>query len=202
MSGQDHYTLRKDGSIVQSELAVCVYTETTGVIPGYDEIVELAMVLFSYTQHGINDIIDSYSGFREPSCPVSRSAYDAHGLSEQDLKGHQLDIKRIVYMIEQADFIISHSAFFNNKFLSAIIPNIGDKRCYCSMNDIHWAGSRNLKNLLKLHSIKTEKQDRALSYIKGLLLLLSKKNGTGEVYFKELTKGSYGSYCKLDHKDQ
>jgi DNA polymerase III epsilon subunit-like protein len=42
--------------IVLSGLALCIDLETTGVKPGYDEIVELALVLFSYDQNGIIDI--------------------------------------------------------------------------------------------------------------------------------------------------
>ncbi len=169
-----------------SGLAVCIDVETTGVKPGYDEIVELAVVLFSYDQNGINEIIDSYSGLREPSCPISNSAYVVHGLSEQELKGHQLDIKRIESFIEQADFIVSHSNSFDREFTAGILPNIKDKNWYCSMNKINWVGSRSLQNLFKLHGIETEYPNRALSDVKGLLSLLSKKNSKGETYFVEM----------------
>jgi len=160
--------------------------ETTGVKLGYDEIVELAVVLFSYDQNGINDMIDSYSGLREPSCPISTSAYNVHGLSEQELKRHQLDIKRIGSLIDQADFIVSHSNSFDKEFTADIMPSIKDKSWYCSMKNISWVGSRSLQNLFKLHGIETEKPNRALSDVKGLLSLLSKKNIKGETYFVEM----------------
>lgn len=160
--------------------------ETTGVKPDYDEIVELAVVLFSYDQNGIKDIIDSYSGLREPSCPISKSAYNAHRLSEQELKGKQLDIKRIESLIELADFIVSHSNSFDKEFTVGIMPSIKDKRWYCSMKNISWVGSRSLQKLFKLNGIETENPNRALSDVKGLLSLLSKKNSKGETYFFEM----------------
>lgn len=172
--------------IVLSGLAVCIDVETTGVKPGYDEIVEFAVVLFSYDQNGINDIIESYSGLREPSCPVSKSAYNAHRLSEQELKGHQLDTKRIENMIEKADFLISHNASFDSEFSSVFLPEIMYKKWYCSMAGINWGDSRSLQSLLKLHDIDIEKPNRALNDAKGLLLLLSQKNSKGETYFLEL----------------
>jgi len=180
------------GVIAISGLAVCIDVETTGVKPGYDEIVELAVLLFSYDQNGINDIVDSYSGLREPSCPISKSAYSAHGLSEQELKGHQLDLKRIESMIEQADFIVSHGNSFDREFTAGIMPSIKDKSWYCSMNNISWVGSRSLQKLLKIHGIETEKPNRALSDINGLLSLLSKKNSKGETYFVEMLKSKGG----------
>ena len=180
-----YYTFAR-GVIAISGLAVCIDVETTGVKPGYDEIVELAVVLFSYDQNSIKDIIDSYSGLREPSCPISKSAYNVHGLSEQELKGHQLDIKRIESIIDQADFIVSHSNSFDREFTADIMPSIKDKSWYCSMKNISWVGSRSLQNLFKLHGIETEKPNRALSDVKGLLSLLSKKNIKGETYFVEM----------------
>ena len=180
----DTYFVRR--GIMLSGIAACIDVETTGVKPGYDEIVELALVLFSYDQEEIKDVIDSYSGLREPSCPVSKSAYNAHGLSEQELKGQQLDIKRIETMIEQADYIISHNTSFEIEFISVLFPNLRDKSWYCSMNSISWVGSRSLQNLFKLHGIETEKPNRALSDVNGLLSLLSQKNSKGETYFLEL----------------
>lgn len=169
-------------------LAACIDVETTGVKPGYDEIVELALVLFSYDQEGIKDVVYSYSGLREPSCPVSMSAYNAHGLSVQELKGHKLDIEKIGGIIEQADFIVSHNNSFDIEFTAKLLPNIKDKSWYCSMKSISWVGSRSLQGQLKLHGIEIDKANRAMSDVKGLLTLLSQKNSEGDKYFSEMLK--------------
>ena len=170
----------------------CIDVETTGLDPQYDEVVELAVVLFSYSHNSITGIIDIYTGLREPAVPISKSAYNAHGLSEQELKGHQLDIKRIESLIEQADFIVSHGTSFDMEFAAGIVPSIKNKSWYCSMKNINWVGSRSLQNLFELHGIETEKPNRALSDVKGLLSLLSKKNSKGETYYFEMlnSKGS------------
>ncbi len=167
-------------------IAGCIDVETTGLNPHKDEIVELAMVLFRYEDRDITGIIDSYSGLREPNCPISKEAYNAHGLSEQDLKGHQLDVKKINSIIERADFIVSHNTSFDSEFTADILPNIKDKSWYCSMNSISWVGNRSLQYLLKLHGIQNETPNRALSDVKGLLCLLAKKNSKGGNYFSEM----------------
>jgi len=173
-------------------LAVCIDVETTGVRPGYDEIVELAIVLFSYDQEGIKDLFDSYSGLREPSCPISESAYNAHGLTVQALTGHQLDSQRIESIIEQADLIVSHNASFDKEFVAPIFPKIKYKKWYCSLKNISWVGGRSLQNLFKLHGIESVSPHRALNDVKGLLSLLSKKNDQGKTYFSELLYSQIG----------
>jgi len=68
------------------------------------------------------------------------------------------------------------------------MPSIKDKSWYCSMKNISWVGSRSLQKLFKIHGIEAEKPNRALSDVKGLLSLLSKKNIKGETYFVEMLK--------------
>jgi len=191
--------LKKDGEICQAEtvepagrpglktgIAGCIDVETTGLNARYDEIIELALVLFSYDQHGIKEIVDNYCGLREPNCSISEGAYLVHGLTKEALAGERLDIARVKEMIEGVDFLVAHNASFDRGFVTKIIPSAKRKPWYCSMSGVSWGGGRSLQRLLERHRIAPDKKHRALADVEGVLELLSLKNGHGQTYFAEM----------------
>ncbi len=183
-SAENRYSVKFTG------IAGCIDVETTGLSSYSDEIVELALVLFSYDQQGITGIVDSYSSLREPDCRISSGAYQAHGLTKEDLAGQRLDADRFNSMIEKADFLVAHNAAFDKGFVTKIFPSTRSKRWYCSMSGVRWSGSRGLQNLLAAHNIEPDQTHRALADVEGVLSLLSLNNLRGETYFSEmLTKG-------------
>jgi len=166
----------------------CIDVETTGLYPRFDEVVELALVLFRYDRQGITEIVDCYSGLREPNVEISAGAYRVHGLAKEDLVGERLDLEKVKDMIERADFLVAHNASFDRGFVSKIIPSAGRKRWYCSMSGIRWGGGRSLQELLSRHGQSPDQAHRALADVEGVLSLLARKNGNGESYFAEMLK--------------
>ncbi len=182
----DGCEVKRERSYKPTGLAGCIDVETTGLSASSEEIIELALVLFSYDQERITGIVDSYSGLREPNCPISRGAYRVHGLTREDLIGQRLDIPRIKEMIDKADFLVAHNASFDKGFVTKIFPSAKSKPWYCSMSDISWEGSRALQALLEEHDIIPEQQHRALADVEGVLALLTCENSLDETYFAEL----------------
>lgn len=168
--------------------------ETTGFGPKTNEIIELALILFTYNRATgqIVKIIDEYCGLREPSCPISRGAMMIHGITKKALRGMRLDHNRIVNMLEKAEFLIAHNAAFDRGFVERLFYISALKPWYCSMSDIDWKGkgfsSRSLQNLLTAHGIKTSRVHRAYEDAKASLKLLSCTNENGETYLMELLK--------------
>ncbi len=180
------YGVKRERSYKPKGIAGCIDVETTGLNAYSEEIIELALVLFSYDQKRITGIVDSYCGLREPNCPISRGAYRVHGLTREDLIGHQLDFPRIIEMINKADFLVAHNASFDKGFITKLFPSAKAKQWYCSMSDIWWESSRALQELLEEHDIIPEQQHRALADVEGVITLLNCKNGLDKTYFAEM----------------
>ncbi len=169
-------------------IAGCIDVETTGLDPYNDEVIELGLVLFRYDQNSITDIVDTYSGLREPWGEISSGAYNVHGLSKEDLVGHQLDTEKINNMLEQADFLVAHNASFDKGFVAKLFPSVKKMRWYCTMRNINWKGRRSLQGLLFEHDILPAHSHRALDDAKSVISLLSQKNSRGKTYFAEMLK--------------
>ncbi len=167
-------------------IAGCIDVETTGLSAYTDEIVELALVLFSYDESSITGISDSYCGLREPYCEISSDAYDVHGLGMSDLAGQRLDTARVKGMIEKADFLVAHNANFDRGFVTKLLPSAKSKRWYCSMSGIRWSGGKGLQAQLERHNIRPDQKHRALDDVMGVLDLLRCFNQRGETYFAEM----------------
>ncbi|MDK2821610.1 MAG: polymerase subunit epsilon [Clostridia bacterium] len=180
--------------------------ETTGLSYKKDEIVEFAIILFSFdlnTGH-IIEIIDEYSGMREPSCPINWMAAKIHGITKRKVCGMSLDDSKIKEMINQAEFLAAHNAGFDYGFVSRYMESSAWKPWYCSMNGVDWKGmgftSRGLQNLLKYHGIEIIRAHRALDDAKAALLLLSCSDTKGETYLKKMLKnGPYINKIKSDY---
>jgi DNA polymerase-3 subunit epsilon len=176
-------------------MAAFIDVETTGLNPAKDEIIELAIALFSFDRETgeIIETIDEYCDFREPTCSISREATAVNGISKRQIKGCYLDDKKIKEIVDKAEFIIAHNARFDASFIVKLFPDVLSKPWYCSMNGIDWKykgfKSKGLQNLLKDHNIQVDEAHRASSDVEAGIKLLSQTNENGVTYLLELIRG-------------
>jgi DNA polymerase-3 subunit epsilon len=140
----------------ETRRAVVVDTETTGLDPDADEVIELALLAFDYERDsgrivGV-DVAQAFTGLRQPSLPIPRDATRVHGITDAMVKGQCIDAARVKAIVEPAHLIIAHNAGFDRPMAEKHWPLFEDKHWACSLADIDWKaegiGSAKLDYLL------------------------------------------------------
>ena len=142
-----------------------VDVETTGLDPAEYELIGLSAVCVEVDRASgeVLKIVNSYSGHREPTRPISPDLEQVLGIRAADLAGMRLDIARIHQVLEGCKLVIAHNAAFDRAFLAPHLPVFEQLTWVCSLRDIDWFG--------------TEQQPRAS--IDHLLLLYKLKESSG-----------------------
>lgn len=166
--------------------------ETTGLSPATEEIVELALVVFSFDwkQGAIMRVLDQYVGLRQPSKPIPPDAVRIHGITDDAVRGQRLDEVRVIKLLDACEFLVAHNAGFDRGFVTRLFPMAAQKPWMCSMRDIDWYGkghtSRGLQSLLAAHRIDAGQAHRGEDDAKAALELLAHKGPARTPYFTEL----------------
>jgi DNA polymerase-3 subunit epsilon len=184
------------GVTLKTSIGCLIDTETTGLTPGMDEIIEFAAILFSFNQETgeILEVIEEHTYLREPLSPAAIQNYDVafriHGIPFKKVKGKKFDDDVIKGIFSRADILIAHNASFDRSFLYHMYPEVNNHKWHCSMRHIAWKdyghANKKLITLLKDHGIATDQSHRALDDIMLLLELLKRKNPHGDYYLKEI----------------
>lgn len=172
--------------------AAVIDVETTGLSPQADEVVELAIVLFSFDPFTgrVVEELEAYSGLRDPGRPVPPGATAKHGIRDEDVRGQRLDEDRIRAMLRRAHYLIAHNVPFDSGFVGRLFPETRHMPWLCSMEGIPWRQkgflSKGLQSLLAAHKIAPGSAHRALDDARATLRLLATELPGGGTYLKEL----------------
>lgn len=121
-------------------IGVFVDVETTGLAPGKDKIIELALVSFDFLPDGrIFSLLDEYNEFNDPGIPIPEEIVELTGITDAMVKGKAIDAEAVNKIIENATVIIAHNANFDRAFLENKFPIFEKKAWACSMRDIPWS---------------------------------------------------------------
>ncbi|KKM17421.1 hypothetical protein LCGC14_1675940 [marine sediment metagenome] len=121
------------------KLGLIVDAETTGLDHRADEIIELGMVLFSYDDDGIGEVIDVFSALREPVQPISPEITRITGITAEMVLGQSIDPDAVARFIQPADCVIAHNAKFDRPFCERLAPRFDAKPWGCSVAEVNWA---------------------------------------------------------------
>ena len=113
--------------------------ETTGLDPTTDEIIEIAMAQFTYTEDGrIIDMLPAFVRLREPSKPIPAKITALTGIDDAMVKGHFVDPAEVVAAVAPLDLIIAHNAKFDRPFAERFHGSFATKPWTCSMAQVPW----------------------------------------------------------------
>jgi DNA polymerase-3 subunit epsilon len=118
-----------------------VDTETTGLDPARDEIIELAMVPFTYGLDGnIYAVGEPFQQLREPSKPIPPEVTAITGIDDAMVAGKRIDPADVTHFVALSSLVVAHNAAFDRKFLERFCETFTTKPWACSMIEIDWAG--------------------------------------------------------------
>jgi len=113
--------------------------ETTGKDPLRDEIIELAMVPFSYDADGrLCAVGTPFVQLREPSMPISEEITQITGITNAMVAGKSIDPATVAAFIEPAVIIAAHNAQFDRRFTERFCQAFQHKGWACSMSQVDW----------------------------------------------------------------
>lgn len=128
-----------DSSTDKKLIGVFLDTETTGLSCVTDRIIELGMVKFKYDADGrIFQLLDEFNRYQDPGMPIPEAITKLTGITDDMVKGHQINVEEVDSYLKDVDIIITHNAQFDRAFFEITFPNITPKPWGCSMYDVDW----------------------------------------------------------------
>jgi len=126
-----------DGS--PTRLGIFLDLETTGLDAAKDEIIEFAMVPFTYGVDGrIFEIHEPFQRLRQPSIPIPAEITALTGIDESMVSGLSIDPAEVYAFALPAALIIAHNAGFDRKFAERFSDVFTTKPWACSWSQIPW----------------------------------------------------------------
>lgn len=135
-------------------------SETTGLNPSCDQMIELAMVraLYSPSLGDITSITAIYDEFEDPHIEIPPKVTELTGITTEMVKGQKFDLDAVNRLLADDPLVIAHNAgfdrlFFDRRFCGSEF--LTQLRWTCTLKNMQWANldgrlrfSRKLGNML------------------------------------------------------
>lgn len=122
--------------------ALVLDVETTGLSHEVDEVIQLAMLPFTYevdTGRILEiELENAFESLRQPSIPISEEAGLITGITDDMVSGQSIDVASVETMIAEVDLIIAHNANFDRPMVEKHWPCFAQKPWSCTLSSIDW----------------------------------------------------------------
>ena len=126
--------------MLKSHCIAVVDTETTGLYPGRDRLVEIAIILLEVdraTGRLIQEL-DRYEALEDPGMPMPLAALAVHGITDAMVKGRRIDRLRVAGLLSRAELVVAHNSGFDKGFVRQVMPEVDTLLWGCSCRGIPW----------------------------------------------------------------
>ena len=97
------------------------------------------MVPFDYTLDGtIVAVGEPFGSLRDPGFPIPAEITSLTGITDEMVRGVNIDPDAVAAFVEQAALVISHNASFDRPFCQREWPLFATKAWACSLREIDW----------------------------------------------------------------
>ena len=121
------------------KVGIIVDFETTGLDVARDEVIEVAMLKFSYSARGeITHVIGAFKSFNQPSAAIPAAVVELTGITDQMVAGHKVEASALVDFVADANIVIAHNASFDRKVAERSWEIFQHKNWACSATGIEW----------------------------------------------------------------
>lgn len=116
-----------------------VDVETTGLNAETDEIIEIAIVPFTYALDGrIIGVGEPFQSFRDPGRPIPPEVVALTGITDAMVTDQTIDLTTVEGMVAPAALVVAHNAAFDRRFIERLCPAFAGKPWACSMTEVDW----------------------------------------------------------------
>jgi DNA polymerase-3 subunit epsilon len=126
-------------AIFGDKIGIIVDFETTGLDPETDEIIEVAMLKFRYSDRDeITGVSGTFQSFNQPAIAIPPDVVELTGISEEMVKGCRIDAAALEAFVRDANIVIAHNASFDRKFAERSWDIFRRRHWACSSSGIDW----------------------------------------------------------------
>jgi DNA polymerase-3 subunit epsilon len=123
----------------RSKVGIIVDFETTGLDANKDEIIEVAMVKFGYSNSDqVTGVTGIFQAFNQPSGPIPADIVTLTGITDEVVAGHKIDAHALESFVADVNIVIAHYAAFDRKFAERSWGLFEHKPWACSATGIEW----------------------------------------------------------------
>jgi DNA polymerase-3 subunit epsilon len=179
--------------------------ETTGLTPGKDKMIELALVKMTLDLNGIvSDLCDPVTMLEDPGCAITPEITCLTGIIDTMVAGQVFDDHRLAAELANVDVIVAHNARFDAGFMQVRFPGL-TQGWACSLQEVDWAGAglsgRALGHLLASSGLFMDDAHRAAPDAWALGCLLSTIAPDGRAFAAELIERARRSTYRVSAVD-